>query len=245
MEIASYMVNLKTDDVDMPAFLARPEGEETYPAVIVIHEVFGLVQHIKDVAGRFAREGYLAIAPDLFFREGAPGEDIDLPTIMRVIQELPDNRVVQDLKATIAYLKDLKFVRRDKIGIIGFCMGGTYSLLMAGLSRELAASAVFYGRIFYREKSEKKPTAPIELVPQISCPLLLIYGEADMGIPMDDVRNLEESLRANGKGFELKTYPGAPHAFFNDTRETYRPEAAEDAWKRTLAFFDRHLKAGS
>ncbi len=83
------------------------------------------------------------------------------------------------------------------------------------------------------------------MVPQISCPLLLIYGEADMGIPVDDVRRLEESLKANGKAFDLRTYPDAPHAFFNDTRETYRPEAAKDAWERVLAFFGRHLKSGS
>jgi len=242
VEISSSFVKYKArDGVEIAAHLCRPNGRGPFPAVIVIHEVFGLVDHIRDIACRFARAGYVGIAPDLFSREGGPGEMPDVAAIMKVIENLPDRRVLADLDAAVDYLKSLDFVRGDRIGVIGFCMGGAYSLLFAGHSKELAAAVVFYGRIFYPKITENKPTSPIELVPSVRSPILGIFGEADRGIPVSDVRKLEERLKAEGKTFEIKIYPDAPHAFFNDTRPSYRPEAARDAWERTLRFFKRYL----
>ncbi len=229
------------DGAEISAFICRSNRSGSFPAVIVIHEVFGLVDHVKDVACRFAREGYVSIAPDLYSREGGPGDLSSVPAIMRVIENLPDDRVLRDLDSTVDYLGTQDFVKGDRIGVIGFCMGGLYSLLFAGHSKDLAAAVAFYGRIVYPKTSEKKPTSPIDLVPSISCPFLGIYGEADQGIPVSDVKLLEDRLRKEGKTFEIKIYPNAPHAFFNDTRSSYRPDAAKDAWERTLNFFRGHL----
>jgi carboxymethylenebutenolidase len=209
-------------------FLARPKETGKYPAVIVIHEIWGVVDHIKDVSKRLAGEGYVALAVDLFGRTVSSLEEG-----RRLREELSEDRILGDLKGAFIYLQSLEFVRPDRIGSMGFCMGGGLSLLLACLNRELAAAIVFYGR----------NPSPIDLVKNVQCPILGNYAGADMAIKASDTSLLKETLMKYGKVFDIKVYPGAPHAFFNDTRESYRPEAAEDAWKRTLGFFSRYLKA--
>jgi carboxymethylenebutenolidase len=210
-------------------FLARPKNAGSYPAVIVVHEIWGVVDHIKDVSRRLASEGYVALAVDLF-----GGKTVSkLEEGRRLREELSEEKIMGDLKGGFDYLQSLEHVHPKSIGIIGFCMGGGLSLLLACHNEDLAAAVVFYGR----------NPSPIDLVKNIKCPILGNYAGADMAISESDINLLKETLTKYGKVFDIKVYSGAPHAFFNDTRESYRPEAAKDAWKRTLGFFDRYLRA--
>jgi carboxymethylenebutenolidase len=209
-------------------FLARPKNAGRYPAVIVIHEIWGVVDHIKDVSRRLANEGYVALAVDLFGKTVSSLEEG-----RKLREELSEDRIMGDLKGAFDYLQSLEYVEPKCIGSIGFCMGGGLSLLLACRNKELAGAVVFYGR----------NPSPIDLVKNVHCPILGNYAGADMAIKEADISLLKEALTKYGKVFDLKVYPGAPHAFFNDTRESYRPEAAKDAWKRTLDFFKMYLKA--
>lgn len=231
MDITSFMVEFpggnKTKKTS--GFLARPRQTAVYPAVIVIHEVWGLVDHIKEVACRLAREGYVALAVDLF--EGKAVTKLEEGRSVR--EMLTQEKILADLNGGFNFLKTLEYVNPKQIGSIGFCMGGGLSLLLACYNKELAASVVFYGR----------NPSPIDLVRSIQCPILGNYAGADRAIMEADINLLKQTLTKYGKAFDVKVYSNAPHAFFNDTRESYRPEAAKDAWERTLKFFNKHLKA--
>jgi carboxymethylenebutenolidase len=229
-EIATLMVDYPGGNKSKKTkgYLARPQVVDKYPAVIVIHEFWGLVDHIKDIARRFANEGYTAMAVDLFDGKSASKPD----EAMKIRQEFSEEKVLGDLKGATAYLKTLSFVNPKGIGSVGFCMGGWLSLSLACHSKELAGAVVFYGRI----------PAQMDLVKNLCCPILGNYGGADLGITDADINRLKAALTGYGKEFDIKVYPGAPHAFFNDTKESYRPDAAKDAWNRTLTFFRRTLQ---
>lgn len=231
MDTSSLMVELLGGNAvkRTVGFLARPRDVGRYPAVIVIHEVWGLVDHVKDVSRRLATKGYVALAVDLF-----DGKTVSKLGEGRSLREgLSEEKILGDLKGGFDYLQSLEYVHSKRIGSIGFCMGGGLSLLLACLNKDLAAAAVFYGR----------NPSPIDLMKNIQCPILGNYAGADMAITESDISLLKQTLTKYEKTFNIKIYPGAPHAFFNDTRESYRPEAAKDAWKRTLKFFDKYLKA--
>jgi carboxymethylenebutenolidase len=222
METLSSMVEFSGGNVSRKTkgFLARPRKEETLPGVIVIHEIWGLVDHIKDVGLRLAHEGFVALAVDLF--EGKTVSKLEEGRKFR--EQFTEQKILGDLKGAFNYLKTLPYVNPKYIGSIGFCMGGGLSLLLACHCKELAAAVVFYGR----------NPSPIDLVKNIECPVLGNYAGADMAITESDINLLKQTLTRYGKVFDMKIYPGALHAFFNDTRESYRPEAAKDAWNRTL-----------
>lgn len=209
-------------------FLAKPEQVGVYPGVIVIHEIWGLVDHIRDVASRLAREGYVALAVDLF--EEKIVTKLEEGRMLR--EKFTEEKILGDLNGAFNYLKALSYVNPSRIGSVGFCMGGGLSLLLACHNRELAAPVIFYGR----------NPSPIELVKNLQCPILGNYAGADMAITESDINLLKQTLTKYGKKFDIKVYPGAPHAFFNDTSASYRPEAAKDAWERTLDFFNKQLK---
>lgn len=211
------------------AFLVAPKVQGKYPGVILIHEIWGLVDHIKDVGTRLARQGYVALAVDLF--EGKTLTKLEDGRKLR--QQLTEEKVLADLNGGHAYLKNLENVNPNRIGCIGFCMGGGLSLLFACHNQEIAAAVVFYGR----------NPSPIDLVKNLSCPILCNYAGADLSITEEDIDLLKDTLTKYGKSFDIKTYPDAPHGFFNDTREAYRPDAAKDAWERVLRFYDKYLKA--
>jgi carboxymethylenebutenolidase len=231
LEISSWIVDFPggNSTKNTRGFLARPKEAGRYPGVIVIHEIWGLVDHIKDVASRLAHEGYAALAVDLF------GEKIVSKLEEgRVLREkFSEEKILGDLNGAFNYLKTLSYVNPNRIGSVGFCMGGGLSLLLACHNREVAAPVIFYGR----------NPSPIELVRNLQCPILGNYAGADMAITESDVNLLKQTLTKYGKKFDIKIYPGAPHAFFNDTKESYRPEVAKDAWERTLDFFNKELKA--
>lgn len=210
-------------------FLARPVKADRYPAVIVIQEIWGLVDHIKDVASRLAREGYVALAVDLY-----DGETVSTMEEGRKMREkLTEEKILGDLNGGFNYLKTLDYVKPKRIGSIGFCMGGGLSLLLACRNKELAAAVVFYGR----------NPSPIDLVKNIQCPILGNYAGADLAISESDIDLLKKTLVKYSKVFDIKVYPEAPHAFFNDTGASYRPGAAKDAWNRVLEFYNKYLRA--
>ncbi|HKA29900.1 MAG TPA: dienelactone hydrolase family protein [Candidatus Binatia bacterium] len=235
MDVDSAMIDVQTPGGAMPAQLARPGGDAPLPAVIVIQEAFGLNGHIKGVARRLAAEGYVTLAPDLFHRGGAgrvAGYD-QLPEALRLMGELTDAGIVEDVGSGVAYLERQPFVRADHVGITGFCMGGRVSYLVAcALPAKIKAAVPFYGG-----------GIPIDRTPTLQAPVLAFFGADDAFIPLDQVRALEEEAKRRGKSLETVVYPNAPHGFFCDERDSYRPDAARDAWERLKAFFARHLQA--
>ncbi len=210
-------------------YLAKPQGAGPFPAVIVIQEWWGLNEHIKNVAERYAREGYVALAPDLYHGKVTA----DSNEAGKLMGALNREEAVKDLLGAVQHLKALKEVRGDRIGVTGFCMGGSYALLLPCRTKEIRAAAPYYGEI------------PDEAaLRNLACPILYVYGDADFWITKDEVKRLEASLKKLGKTGEVKIYPGAPHAFFNDTRkDVYRQPEAQDAWRRTLDFFAKYLKS--
>ena len=237
-EIHTSMVDYQSDGVPIAAFLARPAGTGPYPAILVLQEWWGLNDHIKDVARRLAREGYVALAPDLYSRQGNKVTS-DPDEAASLMGNLDDDVALKDLRAAVAFVKNQPQVNGAKIGVIGFCMGGTYALLSAENLPDIKASVPFYGQIVY-----DRPGGPIDQISQLGCPLMYIYGDADGWITNDHVDRLEAALTRHGKSGQVIRYKGAPHAFFNDTRpDSYRPNDARDAWDRTLRFFAQHLQA--
>lgn len=209
------------------AFVVWPEKRAEAPAVIVIHEWWGLNQQIRGVARKLAQEGYVAIVPDLY--HGPPADDPELAH--ELMRGLDEERALTDIEAAAAWLRSQSRVKGDRIGVIGFCMGGRFSELFAMRSR-VAASVMFYGR----------PETGASALARLGAPLQGHFGGADRGIGQDQVEALKAGLAKAGKTAEIHVYPGAGHAFMNDTRDSYHVDAAKLAWARTLQFFQKHLK---
>ena len=239
MDSVSKPIKIRVANRSIPGFLAQPNADGVFPGIIVIQEWWGLADHIKEVCMRLARQGYIAVAPDLY--HGKVGRTAEENMALR--SQVSDKGVMQELDGTVTYLRAQPFVKKDRIGVIGFCFGGRYSLLFGCHSKELAATVVYYGPPINTQITEKTPLNPIDLIPNLTSPLLGIYGEADASIPLDAGSKLKEALQKAGKSFEIKTYPGAQHAFNNDTNaERHHPEASKDAWQHTSDFLNRHLK---
>jgi carboxymethylenebutenolidase len=220
-------------DFQVPIYEARPAGPGKYPVALVIPEVFGMHEHIKDVARRFAKEGYLGITFEPYARDGGVSHLSDLAEVRKVVDPVPDARVMGDLDVLVAYVKKHPAARADRIGVTGFCRGGMYTLLFA---------VPWYGSIKPAKTPGVRTAGPLDLVGQIQAPILGLYGAEDLGIPVADVKEMEAALKAAGKTAEFVIYPGAPHAFHADYRPSYRAEAAKDAWGRCVGFFNKYLK---
>lgn len=228
----------------MPLFVVGPADEGIYPAVIVVHEIFGLNDHIKDVARRFAAKGMVAYAPDLF--EGNPGlpEDRnDLAAMRAVWQNIPDATLIKDLHSVLDMAQLNDSVRADKVGVIGYCMGGAIAYMFACSTPSVAWVADYYGRIFYPQLSETKPKHPIDYTGTLPCPVLALFAGQDELITKEHVDEFRQRLQSSAAQFELQVYNEAEHAFFNDTREFYNKGTATDAWERTLNFISKHTNA--
>ncbi|HEV7374965.1 MAG TPA: dienelactone hydrolase family protein [Pyrinomonadaceae bacterium] len=232
VQLMGTMTEYPSGTIKIPAYLSRPKKRGAVPgAVLVIHEVFGLNDHIKSIADRIANEGYLALAPDFFVRapNPPPKDTTDMDALRKAASSIPPEVAIKDMQAALDYMKSLDGVRRH-FASIGFCMGGGFSYQIATHTTDLKGAVIFYGR------------TPVELVPQVSCPLLGSFGALDTGIPPEKLKEFEEALKKAGKQADIKIYPGAKHGFFNNTRpEAYNAEAAADAWQRTLKFFHERL----
>ena len=233
---------MTSDDVGL-GYLVCPEGPGPHPGVVMIPDVRGLYDHFRDLAERLAGEGFAVLAIDLYRRTGPP-EITDPAQAMRWIDELDDRQVLSDLQAGIDFLAAHPSVEGRPVGITGFCMGGQYAILAACSCRGLSACAPFYGMLRYRDGLDpgKKPRSALDAVADLSCPLLGLYGEADLLIPVDQVRELEKRLAETRHATEVRLYAGAGHAFMNDsTPERHHPESAADAWPRLVTFLHEHL----
>ncbi len=229
-------------DFQIPIYQSRPATAGKYPVVLVIPEIFGMHEHIKDITRRFAQEGFLSITFEPYAREGGVLNLPDIEAVRKVVDPVPDARVMGDLDALVAYAKKHPAARADRIGVTGFCRGGMYTLLFAAHTREVKAAVPWYGQLRPAKTPGVRTSGPLDLAAQIHAPVLGLYGEADLGISVADVKEMEAALKAAGKTAEFVLYPGAPHAFFADYRPSYRPEAAKDGWRRCLAWFNKYLK---
>jgi len=231
--VSSDVQFASTDGTSIGGYMTRPKGSGAQPAVVVIHENQGLTDHIRDVARRLAKAGYVALAPDLLSRQGGTKSFADGPAAIAGIGKLDEESITKDLNGAVTYLKGQTFVRTNKIGVTGFCWGGGNTLLIATRNKNLAAAVVYYGR----------NPRNLDDVQNITAAVLGQYGETDASIT-PGVPKLEEAMKKYGRSFEYKIYAGAPHAFNNDTNpQRYRPEAAKEAWGRTLDFFKKHLQS--
>jgi len=229
-------------DFQVPIYEARPAATGKYPIVLVIPEVFGMHEHIKDVTRRFAKEGFLSLTFEPYAREGGVFHLPNIEAVRKVVDPVPDERVMGDLDALVAYAKQHPAGGADRIGVTGFCRGGMYPLLFAAHRRDVRAAVPWYGQLRPAKTPGVRTVGPLDIAAKIDCPVLGLYGGEDLGIPVSDVKEMEGALKAAGKTAEFVIYPGAPHAFFADYRPSYRAEAAKDAWARCTAWFNKHLK---
>ncbi len=231
----------KNGDI-ISGYMARPLGSGPYPGVIVIHEVFGLVEHTKELVRKFTAHGYIAISPDLYHREG-PGDPEDVLATIRQMGGAPDSRVIGDLEGAVTALCSIATCS-GKIGCIGHCSGGRQTLLFACNTRSLSAAVDCYGgRIITDELTPNQPKAVIDMIAGLSCPLLGLFGVLDANPAPEHVARLEKELKKHNKKYEFKSYaPDTGHGFFADYRPSYRQESAVDGWQRIFDFFGRHLR---
>lgn len=234
-------VTIPVGDFKMPAYRAQPEGKTGLPVVLVISEIFGVHEYIADVARRFAKAGYLAIAPELFVRQGDAQSYGELAKLMtEVIAKVPDAQVMGDLDATVAWAGAHGGDTR-RLGITGFCWGGRITWLYSAHA-PVKAGVAWYGRLV-GNATDLTPRHPVDAARSLQGPVLGLYGGQDTGIPLDTIDKMKSSLAAGSpaaRQSEFVVYADAPHAFHADYRPSYRKEAAEDGWKRALDWFKRH-----
>ena len=239
--LVAGMVQIDVGGFQMPAYRAAPAGRSSLPVVLVVQEIFGVHEYIADVCRRLARAGYLAIAPALYARQGDPAQYTEVARLLsELVAKVPDAQVLGDLDATVrwagAHGGDLA-----RVGITGFCWGGRITWLYAAHG-PVKAGVAWYGRLA-GEASALTPRHPLDVAAALKAPVLGLYGEKDSGIPLDTVDKMKEALRkgsAAAQASEFVVYPDAPHAFHADYRPSFRKEAAEDGWKRALAWLRQH-----
>ncbi|MFM9916792.1 MAG: dienelactone hydrolase family protein [Rhizobacter sp.] len=232
-------VTIPVGDFGMPAYRAAPVGASAPPVVLVISEIFGVHEHIADVVRRFAKLGYLAIAPELFVRQGDAKAVTDMARLMtEIIAKVSDAQVMGDLDATVAWAKG-QGGDTSKLGITGFCWGGRITWLYSAHNPAVKAGVAWYGRLV-GAPSALQPTHPVDIAAQLRAPVLGLYGGADTGIPAVSIDQMKTALSAGSpaaKRSQFVVYPDAPHAFHADYRPSYRKPAAEDGWQRCQAWF--------
>jgi len=241
--LISGEVTIDVKGFKMPAFRSAPAGPGPWPVVLVISEIFGVHEYIADVTRRLAHLGYLAIAPELFVRQGDPslyGEVAKLQA--EVISNVPDAQVMADLDATVAWAES-QGGQTNRLAITGFCWGGRITWLYAAHQPKVKAGVAWYGRLT-GEATANTPSHPVDQVQKLNAPVLGLYGGADTGISQDSVQRMKQALAGGSKAAQaanIVVYPDAPHAFHADYRPSYRPGPAEDGWKRLQAWLQQYL----
>ena len=232
-------IEIPTRDGRMPAYRAMPANGHALPVVLVVQEIFGVHEHIKDVCRRLAKLGYLAIAPELYARQGDVSRLSGIDEIVKIVSKVPDAQVLSDLDAAAAWAKESGEGNTEKLGITGFCWGGRIVWLYAAHSPALKAGVAWYGRLV-GTPNDLQPQHPIDVASSLKAPVLGLYGAEDKGIPPDTVERMEGELKNAGSSSQIVLYPGTPHGFNADYRPSYRQEQAEDGWKRLQEWFTRH-----
>ena len=238
-------VTFKSDGFAMRAHLARPKAPGTYPAVIVLHEAFGLVEHERDVARRFANAGFIALAPDIYSRVGALNNATDMTEVRAKMFGLADAQLVRDFEAAAAFVRAQPGAS-GKVGCVGFCVGGRWTLLFACTSTKVDAAIDCWGGFITRATPDaastpERPIPVIELAEKLHCPLYIVCGEEDQNPSPADAADLGRRLEGAGKNFKLEVFKNAGHAFFADYRPSYRAAAAFELWPKMVAFFKAQL----
>jgi carboxymethylenebutenolidase len=232
-------VKIPVKDGEIPGYRAMPAKGGPFPTALVVQEIFGVHEHIKDICRRLAKQGYFAVAPELYSREGDVSKLKDIQEIFKIVMKVPDAQVMTDLDSAVAWAKKSGKADTAKLAITGYCWGGRIVWLYAAHNKDLKTGAAWYGGLD-RERDELHPKHPIDLVESINAPIIGLYGGADTGIPTATVEKMREALKAAKKPSEIILYPDTPHAFYADYRPSYRKEQADDAWKKMLEWFKKN-----
>jgi carboxymethylenebutenolidase len=238
-------LSFQSDGFAMRAYLARPKAPGTYPAVIILHEAFGLVEHERDIARRFANAGFIALAPDVYSRVGAPQNPSDMTEVRAKMFGITDVQLVRDLVVAATFVRAQPGAS-GKVGCVGFCVGGRWTLLFACSSDKVDAAIDCWGGFIARATPDaaitpERPRPVIDLAQQLHCPLYIVCGEEDQNPSPADASELARRLEKAGRRFELEVFKSAGHAFFADYRPSYREAPAFDLWPKMVAFFRTHL----
>ena len=229
-------VKIPVKDGEIPAYRAAPATGDNFPIVLVIPEIFGVHEHIQDITRRFARLGYLAIAPELFVRQGDVSKLSNIDEIRPIVAKVPDAQVLSDLDATVEWAKKSAKGNGEKLGITGFCWGGRITWLYAAHNPQVKAGVAWYGKLV-GDATKLQPQYPVDIASKLTAPILGLYGGKDTGITLDTVEQMRDRLKSSSSKSKIIVYPNAPHAFFADYRPSYREQEAQDGWKRLLAWF--------
>ncbi|GAB4215818.1 MAG: dienelactone hydrolase family protein [Synechococcales cyanobacterium] len=234
--LTAGFVEIPTFDRPIPVYRALPaSGGPTFPVVLVVQEIFGVHAHIQDICRRFAKLGYLAIAPEMFVRQGDVSQLASIDDIRPIVARVSDAQVFADLDAALLWAKD-NGGDLNRVGITGFCWGGRVTWLYSAHNPQVKAGVAWYGRLV-GESTALTPKHPVDIAPTLTVPVLGLYGGQDTGIPLDTVEQMREALKQGTTPSEIVVYPDAPHAFHADYRPSYRAQAAEDGWNRLQAWF--------
>lgn len=232
-------VKIPVSDGEIPAYRAMPDQGGPFPVVLVVQEIFGVHEHIKDICRRFAKLGHFAVAPELYARQGDVSTITNFNEIIsKVVAKVPDAQVMTDLDAAGDWAKKTGKGNVDQLAITGFCWGGRIVWLYASYNPKVKAGVAWYGRLV-GQASELSPKHPIDIAANLKVPVLGLYGGNDSGIPNDTVEKMREALKSAGSASEIILYPDTPHGFHADYRPSYRKEQAEDGWKRLQAWFKK------
>jgi carboxymethylenebutenolidase len=233
-------VKIPVQDGEISAYRAIPAKGGPFPLILVVQEIFGVHEHIKDICRRLAKEGYMAIAAELYARQGSVAEMTDIQEIIsKVVAKVPDAQVMSDLDATVAYAKASGSADTARLGVTGFCWGGRITWLYTEHNAAVKAGVAWYGKLV-GDPGPLTPKHPIDRVGDLMAPVLGLYGAADTGIPVDTIEKMRSACQAAGKICEFVIYPDTPHAFNADYRPSYREGPAKDGWARMLAWFRSH-----
>ncbi len=233
-------IKIKTADGEIPGYRALPATGGPFPVILVVQEIFGVHEHIKDLCRRLAKLGYFAISAELYARQGDVSQLKAVDEIFKnVVSKVPDAQVMSDLDAAVAFAKAAGKADTARLGITGFCWGGRITWLYSAHNPAVKAGVAWYGRLI-GNVTDNTPRHPVDIASSLKAPVLGLYGGADQGIPQDTVDKMRDACKAAGKTCEIVVYPDTPHAFNADYRPSYRPEQAKDAWAKMLAWFKSH-----
>jgi len=232
-------IKIPVKDGEIPGYRAMPASGGPFPVVLVVQEIFGVHEHIKDICRRLAKLGYFAVAPELYARQGDVSQLTDFKEIFaKVVSKVPDAQVLSDLDAAVAWAKESGKGDTAKLAITGFCWGGRIVWLYSAHNKDLKAGVAWYGRLV-GDKEELHPKHPLDVVSSLHAPVLGLYGAADQGIPVETVEKMRSAIKEFNQKSEIVLYPDTPHAFYADYRPNYRKEQADDGWKKMQEWFKK------